>query len=130
MSVSKLRPLGFTLLSLFFWVGVVASGLAFVSLAFPGSFLEPIWRLNPKAREGFAAMGPWAVVLMSAVCAACATAAIGLWRNTRWGYWAAVVMISGNLIGDIVNVVLGTELKAAIGIPIALAILFYLWSKR
>jgi hypothetical protein len=35
-----------------------------------------------------------------------------------------------NLIGDVTNVLLGTEPKAAIGIPIVLAILAFLLSRR
>ncbi|MFP5260335.1 MAG: hypothetical protein ACLGJB_00335 [Blastocatellia bacterium] len=61
------------------------SSLSFVSLLFPGSVLEPVWRLNPRAREGFAGIGTWAVVLMCVVCAACASAPVGLWGGRRWG---------------------------------------------
>lgn len=77
------RSLGISALSLFFVFGVVMSGLAALMLLFPGSVLEPLWRLNPRAREGFAAMGALAVLLMAVVCVACATAALGLWRGTR-----------------------------------------------
>jgi hypothetical protein len=83
---SRSRPLGISGLSLFFVFGVAMSGLAALMLLFPGSVLEPLWRLNPRAREGFAAMSAWAVLLMAVVCVACATAALGLWRGTRWGY--------------------------------------------
>ena len=75
MAEIKKHPIGFRILSLFFWVGAVASGLTFISLLFRGSFIEPIWLLNPRAREGFAAMGLWATFLMLAVCSACVAAA-------------------------------------------------------
>jgi hypothetical protein len=124
------RPAGITALSLFFLFGAAMSFLSFVSLLFPGSFLEPMWRLNPRAREGFAAIGMWAVVLMRAVCAACASASVGLWRGARWGYWLAVLLLVINLLGDVINVLSGTEPRAVVGIPIVLAILAYLMSKR
>jgi hypothetical protein len=127
---SETRPIGVTALSIFFLFGAAASFLSFVSLLFPGSFLEPMWQLNPRARENFTSMGMWAIVLMSAVCVACVSAAVGLWRGTRWGYWLAVALLAINLLGDIANVVLGTEPKAAIGIPIVLAILAFLMSRR
>jgi hypothetical protein len=64
--MTRSSPLpGITLLSLFFLFGTVMSGLAAVMPSFPGSVLEPLWRLNPHAREGFAAMGGWAVLLMA-----------------------------------------------------------------
>jgi hypothetical protein len=130
MVASGVRPAGVTALSLFFWAGALISFTSSVSLLFQGSFLEPMWRLNPRARVGFATMGGWAVVLLSVVCLACALTALGLWRGSRWGYWFAVVMLLINLIGDASNVILRTEPRAAIGIPIVLVILWFLLSKR
>ncbi|MGB9179409.1 MAG: hypothetical protein WCB68_09195 [Pyrinomonadaceae bacterium] len=127
---SETRPKGITALSIFFLFGATMSFIASVSLLFPGSFLEPIWRLNPRAREGFTVMGVWAGVLMLTVCVACASAAMGLWRGARWGYWLAWIILAINMLGDIANVLLGTEPRAAIGIPIVIAILVYLMSKR
>ena len=102
--IHKSRPLGVTLLSLFFIFGALMSGLTAVMLLFPHSILEPLWRLNPRARDGFAAMGPWAVFLMVLVSVACTTAAIGLWRLARWGYWTALAIVIINLFGDTANV--------------------------
>jgi amino acid permease len=124
------RPIGITALSIFFLFGAGVSFIAFVSLLLPGSFLEPMWRLNPRAREGFAAIGLWAVVLMCTVSAACLLASIGLWRAERWGYWVAVILLCVNLVGDITNVLLEIEPRAAVGIPIVLAILAYMANKR
>ncbi len=127
---SETRPLGITVLSMFFLFGAVASFVSSVGLFFPGSFLEPLWRLNPRARAGFTDMGSWSIVLMCAVCVACASAAVGLWRGARWGYWLAMALLAINLLGDIVNVVLGTEPRAVVGIPIVLAIFAFLRSRR
>lgn len=129
MSATGTRPVGVTALSIFFLFGAAASGLSSVSLLFPGSFLEPMWRLNPRAREGFAEMGVWAVVLMCAVCAFCALAALGLWRGARWGYWLAVTLPALNLLGDVANAVTGTEPRAAVGVPVVVAVLIYLMSR-
>ncbi|HZS47058.1 MAG TPA: hypothetical protein VFC63_18430 [Blastocatellia bacterium] len=130
MTASQSRPAGITILSVFFSIGAVIGVVTCISLLFPGSILEPMWRLNPRAHENFMQMGHWAVTLMMIVGTACAIASIGLWRSARWGYWTAIALITINLIGDTVNAVLGTEPKAAIGIPIAAAILAFLFSKR
>jgi hypothetical protein len=130
MPETETRPLGITALSIFFMFGAAVSFVSFISLLFPGSFLQPMWRLNPRALEGFTSMGRWAILLMCIVCVACALAAVGLWRGARWGYWLAVILLAINLLGDIVNVVLGTEPRAAVGIPIVVAILALLMSKR
>ena len=128
--MTKTRPFGVIALVLLFAVGTCASFISAVSLAFPGSFLEPIWRLNPSARAGFTRIGPMAVVLMVAVCISCIFTAIGLWLGRHWGYRLAVAMLAVNLCGDVVNVITGTEPRAIIGIPIAGLILFYLLRKR
>jgi uncharacterized membrane protein (DUF2068 family) len=67
---------------------------------------------------------------MIAVCIACFFTAVGLWRRRQWGYWLAVMMLVVNLGGDVVNVVTGTEPRAAIGIPIVGTILAYLLRKQ
>ncbi len=108
------RPIGITSLSLFFWFGALASFLSSVSVLFPGSLMEPMGQLNPHAREGFTAIGSWAILLMFAVCGACTLAAVGLWRGLQWGYWTALIMLSLNLAGDIVRVITGLEPKALI----------------
>lgn len=130
LTALETRPGGITALSIFFWAGAAISFISALSLLLPGSFLEPMWRLNPRAREAFTGIGAWAILLMCAVCVACATAALGLWRGTRWGYWFALALLTINLVGDIANALLGTEPRAAVGIPIVLALLVFLLSRR
>ncbi|HEX9800612.1 MAG TPA: hypothetical protein VGC00_10645 [Thermoanaerobaculia bacterium] len=120
---------GLAALALFFLVGGIASLAAGLSLLVPGSFLEPMWRLNPRGREGLAALGGWGVTLMLTVSAACGAAGAGLWRERRWGYRVAVGLLVAHLVGDIVTVALGIEPRAAIGIPIVAVLLAYLGSR-
>jgi len=124
------RSLGIVVLALFFLFGTIMSGLAAGMLLFPGSALQPLWRLNPRAREGFAAMGLWAVLLMAAVCVACATAALGLQRCKLWGYWIAPAILSINLAGDVTNALVAHDWRTLIGLPIGGAMAVYLLTKR
>jgi hypothetical protein len=126
MTLPKTRPFGITALSILFVFGTASSFVAAVSLSFPDSFLEPIWRLNPQAHQGFLRIGGWAIWLMTVVCGTCACAAIGLWRSRRWGYWVGVVMLIANLLGDLINAIAGIEPRAIVGVPIAALILIYL----
>jgi hypothetical protein len=121
-----MRPRGITALSVFFAAGFLIALTSTVSLLFPESFLEPMWRLNPRARTAFSSMGVWAPVLLITVSIACGIAAFGLWRGRRWGYRVATGLLVVNLIGDVANVVLGTEPRAIVGIPIVALLLFYL----
>jgi len=124
------RPVGVTALSIFFSAGALIAFTSELSLLWPGSPLEPIWRINPRAREGFASMGSWAPPLLAGVCIACASSALGLWRARRWGHRLAIVVLSINLIGDAINAVFGREPRAAIGVPIAGLLIAYLLSER
>ena len=110
------RPWAVAALSIFFAAGATISLIAGISLLLPNSFLQPIWRLNPRAYENLAKLGLWAVLLLSTVSMLCATAAIGLWRGSRWGYWLAVGLILTNLFGNVINVALDTEPRAIVGV--------------
>jgi hypothetical protein len=124
------RPLVVTGLSLFFALGTAISFTSMVALLFPRSVLEPMWRLNPRAREAFSSMGPWAIVLMAVVCSACLSASLGLWRGKRWGYVIAVALLLVSLLGDLANAVLGIEPRAWIGVPVAALFLASLTTRR
>ena len=124
------RPIGITALSVFAFVGAALAGLSAVSLALPGSPLEPMWRLNPRGHQGLAAMHGWAVPVLGVVSCACAVTGVGLWRRRRWGYLLAVLGLSIHIVGDILNFVLGIEPRAIIGVPIVAALLVYLGRSR
>ncbi len=113
------RPWTVTFLSLFFGFGALISATSLVALGSPGGFLEPMWRLNPRAREQFASMGIWASLLMAFVSLACLGAAVDLWRGRRLGYILGLTLLSVSLLGDLANAVLGLEPRAWVGVPIA-----------
>jgi hypothetical protein len=120
------RPAGVTALSFFFTFGMIASGVAAISLAFPGGFLEPIWRLNPRSRESLGGLGPSGVLLMALVCGLCAYSALGLWKGLRSGRTLAITMLAINAVGDIAS----GDMRTLIGLPIAAALILYLTTSR
>jgi hypothetical protein len=124
------RPAGVTALACVFLVGVLASGSSAISLLNPGGALEPMWRLNPRARESFSRMGGWAPLLLAVVCAMCAACAYGFFTGSRWAYPLGVGGLLVNLAGDITNAALGIEPRAIVGVPIVALILWYLFSRR
>lgn len=128
--MGKTKPLGVTALSIFFLAATLITIVAAISLLFPNGFLEPIWKLNPRGRAGLGAIGLWAVLLFSIVGLACAVAAIGLWQGRWWGYFTAITVLSLNLFGDLFNVITGIEPRVAIGIPIVIFILVYLFRPK
>jgi len=130
MRTTNARPLVVTFLIVLFVIGIVASFISVITLAFPGTFLDAVWRVNPHAHAGFTRIGGWSVVLMSTVFVACLLTVIGLWLRLKWGYWLAMGMLAANLIGDIINVVNGTERRAIVGIPIVLLLLLFLSRRK
>jgi uncharacterized membrane protein (DUF2068 family) len=89
-----------------------------------------MWRLNPRGRAGLGTLGPWGAALLGAASLACALSAAGLWRGARWGRRLAIVVLAVQLAGDLANVVSGVDRRAAFGLPVALALLLYLFSRR
>jgi hypothetical protein len=124
------RPIGITAICAFCLFGACMSGLTAFLLFFPGTSLDRIWQLNPHAREGFAALGGWAVLLMFTVCAACLIAATGLWRLRIWGLRTAIAMLSINMLSDAINAFALHDLRTLIGLPIGGVVIWYLLRKR
>src|SRR5215831_7777459 len=130
LTQTRTRPGGVTLLACLFLLGVMASGLSMISLITPGGILEPIWRLNPHAHQGFLSMGPYAVILLAVVCVLCAVSAYGFFTGRRWGYYLGVIGLVINMIGDLINALVGVEPRAIVGVPIVALLLWYLSSRR
>jgi uncharacterized membrane protein (DUF2068 family) len=112
----------------FFALGTIPATATALALAWPGAWAQAMWRLKPEAPAQFAQLGTLAIPLMILVAAACAGAAVGLWRRQRWSYWLAVGILSVNLLGDTLNAIIRGDWRTLIGLPIGGAILAYLVS--
>jgi hypothetical protein len=126
----KPRSIGTILLVIFFAAGALICLVTMLALAFPGGFLEPIWRLKPEARVQFQQIGNWSIALMAVVGAACGLAAVGLAKNAEWGRRLAIGILTVNLIGDSLNALLRHDPRTLIGLPIGGLMIWYLISRR
>ena len=120
------RPTGVTLIASFIAAGAVIAGTSAASLAFPGSILEPMWRLKPSARVDFERMDGWAVPLLVLVALACAVCAFGLFRQRPWARPLVIVLLSVNLAGDLGNFIIRHDPRTLIGLPIGGLVIWYL----
>ena len=124
------RPVGIILLAVFFGAGALICLVTMLALAFPGGFLEPIWRLRPDARIEFQKLGNWSIPLMATVGTACGLASLGLARQADWGRRLAIGILAVNLIGDTLNAFLRDDLRTLIGLPVGGLMIWYLMRKR
>jgi hypothetical protein len=124
---ARKQTLGTVLLVLFFGAGALICLVTIFALAFPGGFLESIWRLKPEARVQFQEIGRGtSIALMTAVGIACGLSAIGLARHAQWGRLLAIAVLVVNLIGDSLNALLRHDPKTLIGLPIGGLMIWYL----
>jgi hypothetical protein len=113
--------------AVFFGFGACMCLLTILLLFFPGTPLDSLWRLNPTARLGFQSLGiATAIVFMLVIGIACASAATGLWRGTSFGRRLAVIILSFNILGDLLNACVRHDYRALIGLPVGGAMVVYL----
>jgi hypothetical protein len=85
-----------------------------------------MWTLNPTAYKQLVPFGASAGVLFLLLSVALAVAGTGWFKRRLWGWRLAVVIITAQLVGDLVNVLRGDVVRGAIGLTIAGALFFYL----
>jgi hypothetical protein len=123
----KQRPIGTSLLAIFFAAGALMCLVTLLALAFPGTFLDAVWRLKPEALVQFQAIGRGtSIALMGIVGLVCGSAALGLARKKEWGRSLALGILVVNLIGDSLNAFLRHDPKTLIGLPIGGLMIWYL----
>ena len=113
-------------MAVFLVFGATMAALAGITLLFPGSFLDPVWRINPEAGEQLRQLGRGIGIAFLGLGAAMVAAAIGWTRRRFWGWALAVIIIASQVLGDLVNAFRGEWLKGAVGAAIAGALLAYL----
>jgi hypothetical protein len=124
------KPFGYTAIGVFLFFGATMASFAAITLAFPGTFLDRAWVLNPVAHQQLSTLG--GVLALPFLCLALALFVAGLgwfWRR-RWGWIFAVVIISINLLGDLFNGFRGEWLKGGLGVLIAGSLLSYMTRKH
>jgi len=102
------------------------AALAGITLVWPGTALDRIWLLNPKAHLQLAPLGPRIGFGFLLLSMALGTAAVGWFQKKKWGWQLAVCIIGIQVLGDLVNLVRGDFIRGATGVVIAGALLIYL----
>ncbi|HEX4066581.1 MAG TPA: hypothetical protein VHZ09_11220 [Acidobacteriaceae bacterium] len=114
------RPSAVTLVAVFLSLAATIALVTGLSLLAPGTRLDRIWTLNPRAYAAFARGGLASGVLLLVVCGAAAAAARGLLRRRRWAWALAIGIFGINGLGDLANLALTRAwLKAGAGMLVA-----------
>jgi len=120
------RSLGLTAMGVFLFFGASLATLAGVTLAFPGTLLDPLWKLSPEAGEGLRQLGRGIAIPFLGLGVAMVAAGVGWVKRRQWGWSLAMLIVASQVAGDLVNAMRGQFWKGAIGVVIAGALLVYL----
>jgi hypothetical protein len=121
---------GFTAIGIFLFFGASMASLAAATLLWRGTALDRLWTLNPTAYKQLAPLGRIVGIFFLLLGAALITAGIGWFRRRLWGWRLAVVIISTQVLGDVVNCARGDWLHGGTGLIIAGALLLFLLQPR
>jgi uncharacterized membrane protein YccC len=115
-------------MNIFLAFGCCMAALAGITLLFPRSRLNAMWKLNPIAHAQMAPLGIWVAIPMLFFSGIMLGSALGWYQRRRWGWLLAVLIISTQLFGDVANFIAGHWLEGSAGVIIAGSLLFWLLS--
>lgn len=113
-------------MGIFLLFGTCMASLAGLTLALPGTAMDRIWILNPRAYKQLTPLGKEVGILFLLLAVTIATAAAGWFHRRVWGWRLAVAIIATQIAGDLLNIFLGHVIGGGIGVVIAGALLLYL----
>lgn len=120
------KPSGFAAVGVFLFFGATVASLAAITLLWRGTYLDPIWSLDPTAYRQLAPLGRDVGVPFLLLGLALAAAGIGWFRRRLWGWRLTVAIIAIQIVGDVMNCIRGDWLHGGIGVVIAGALLLFL----
>jgi hypothetical protein len=130
MTASSPTTAGLRLFGVFLVFATTMACLAGFLLLKPGTVLDRVWALNPRAHQQLAPLGPWMGIafLLLAVVGAYTTR---LWFQRRiLGWRLAVFAIAIQALGDTINFARGEVVPGLVGLFIAFGLLVLLLSRR
>ncbi len=130
MKLVEETPRGLAAFGIFLLWGATMAFLAALTLTWQGTVLDRVWALNPAGYKQLAPFGGKAGILFGTLGVTLAAAGIGWFKKLLWAWRLAIAIIAAQLVGNIVNILLGRILEGAIGITASSALLLYLFRKR
>jgi len=125
LTKTKRPTLWLAIAVLLLW-GALAATLAAISLLFPGTWLDAMWVLNPRAHEGLVALPKFVGYFFLTLGLVLLITGIGWIRRRFWGWALASLLIAGNLAGDLLRFAHGEWVAGTVGVVVAGALLVYM----
>jgi len=126
----KKLSLGIVAVGIFLFFGATMAALAGTTLISRGTILDGVWKLDTTGYKQLAALGRSVGILFLLLSGSMAVAGTGWFRRRHWGWSLAVAIIATQVLGDLVNLIRGDFIRGGIGMMIAGALLFYLFSEN
>ncbi len=120
-------PAGITAIGVFWFFGAVMAAYACVTLLWPGTALDRLWKLNISAHVELLLMGRAIGFLFLVLGAALVATGIGWSKRRTWGWTLGVILLATQVTGDLASAAMGEYLRGGTGILIAGSLLFYLF---
>jgi hypothetical protein len=119
-------PKGIIAVGIFLFFGAIMASFAGTTLVWPGTTLDRLWTLNPRAYKELAPHGKAVGIPFLLLGVTLAVAGMGWFRHRLWGWRLAVGIIAVQVLGDLVNAFMGDLVGGGVGFIIAGALLMYL----
>ncbi len=93
LSLKANRPVAVVLLVAVAGIGTVLSVAVGLSILWPGTFLDIIWKLNPTAYMMFTSVGKVSGVLLICLGILSLIAGLSLLQGRKWSWWLALFLL-------------------------------------
>jgi len=123
-------PLGLLGIGAFWIFASCMAALAGTLLIWPGTRLDRLWALNQPAHLALAPIGNLLGPVFYLFSLILMVGAVGWFKQRRWAWRLSVVILSIQIIGDLVNLIRGDVLRGSLGVVVASALLFYIWRSK
>ena len=117
---------GLSAFGVFLCFAALMAALAAFLLLVPGTPLDRLWAINPRAQHDLSSLGRWVAVAFVFLSALLVYTAVLWFRRRVLGYRVAVAIMAFQVCGDLVNLLRGDIIRGAAGLAIAAALLGYL----
>jgi hypothetical protein len=130
MQAAERAPITPLALAGFFTFAMVMSLAAAVSLTTPGTALDGIWDVKPKAHAQLLAMGPWVGYGFAGLGVIAIFGARGALLRRQWGWRLAIIALAVNGLADAARIPFGAVVEGLVGVAVTGTMLWWLTRPR